>query len=268
MTRHDFERDQTQLSYYDLGGSGPPILLLHGLAGHAGEWEQSARLLRPNYHVFALDQRGHGKSTRQPRELSRDAFVEDCAATIRHIELGPVALVGQSMGANTAILTAAAHPDLIRSLTIIEGSPEGPDTTDPNPKSAHELRESLATWPIPFADEATAQSFFKSKALDPDAWTASLDARADGLWPRWHIDTLVACIADLHSRNYWAQWRAIQCPTLVVLGEHGMFPHDHGNHIVQQSQVATLVTIPDAGHNVHLDAPHAWVTALRRSRAR
>jgi pimeloyl-ACP methyl ester carboxylesterase len=78
MNRQDFERDRTQLSYCDFGGSGPPMLLLHGLAGYAGEWDQSARQLRIHYRVFALDQRGHGDSTRRPLDLSRNAFVEDC----------------------------------------------------------------------------------------------------------------------------------------------------------------------------------------------
>ncbi len=172
------------------------------------------------------------------------------------------------MGANTAMLTAAAHPDLVRSLVIIEGSPDGPDCPDPDPKSAHEVRASLAAWPVPFPDKATAQSFFKSKEFDPVAWTAGLDLRADGLWPRWDIDVLAACIAELQSRNYWPQWRTIQCPTLVVLGENGMFPQGHGDDLVQQLPGASLVTIPDAGHDVHLHAPQAWVTALQRSPAR
>jgi pimeloyl-ACP methyl ester carboxylesterase len=217
------------------------MLLLHGLAGYAGEWDPSARVLRSHYRVFALDQRGHGESTRRPQDLMRSAFVEDCAAAIRLIGLGPVTLVGQSMGANTAMLTAAARPDLVRSLVMIEGSPDGPDSPDHDPEGAHEVRDSLAAWPVPFADGATAQSFFKSKGFDPVAWTAGLDARVDGLWPRWDIDALVACNNDLQSRSYWPQWRTIRCPTLLVLGENGMFPQGHGDDIIQQLPGASLV---------------------------
>jgi pimeloyl-ACP methyl ester carboxylesterase len=243
------------------------MLLLHGLAGYAGEWARSARLLRAEYRVFALDQRGHGDSARQPKNLSREAFVEDCAAAIRHIGLGPVTLVGQSMGASTAMLTAAAHPDLVRSLVIIEGSPDGPDTLDPDPDGARQIGESLKAWPVPFPDPAAARSFFESKGFDPTAWTGGLESRTDGLWPRWDADALIACMADLQSRNYWPQWRSIQAPTLVVFGEQGIFPSRHGEDIVQQLTGATFVTIPDAGHDVHLDAPSAWVEALQRSAA-
>jgi pimeloyl-ACP methyl ester carboxylesterase len=268
MSPKQFEREGTRLSYCEFGGSGPPMLLLHGLAGYAGEWDRSARLLRAEYTVFALDQRGHGNSTRQPRNLSREAFVEDCAAAIRHIGLGPVTLVGQSMGASTAMLTAAAHPDLARSLVIIEGSPDGPDTLDPDPDGARQIGESLKAWPVPFPDPAAARSFFESRGFDPAAWIAGLESRTDGLWPRWNADALVACMADLQSRNYWTQWRSIQAPTLVIFGEHGIFPSGHGEDIVQELPGATLVTVPDAGHDVHLDAPAAWVEALQRSAAR
>ena len=119
--------------------------------------------------MFALDQRGHGNSTRQPKNMSRDAFVEDCAAAVRHIGLGAITLVGQSMGANTAMLTAAAHRDLVRSLVIIEGSPDGPSSFDPDPDGARQIGESLKAWPVPFPDHAAAHSFFESKGFDAAA---------------------------------------------------------------------------------------------------
>jgi pimeloyl-ACP methyl ester carboxylesterase len=268
MNQYELKRDGVQLAYWGLGGSGPPILLLHGLAGYAGEWVASAQRLSGQYRVFALDQRGHGASERRPSDLSRAVFVEDCAATIRHLELGPVTLVGQSMGASTAMLTAAAHPDLVRSLVIIEGSPDGPDSPDPDPDSAREIRALLAAWPVPFPDQAAAHRFFHSKGFNPGVWTAGLELRDDGLWPRWEVDVLVDCITDLGSRNYWPQWRAIQCPTLVVLGGHGMFPPGHGEDIVKQLPGASVITIPDAGHDVHLDAPQAWTEALQRTSTR
>jgi pimeloyl-ACP methyl ester carboxylesterase len=263
----EFDRGGTRLSYRDYGGSGPPILLLHGLAGYAGEWEPSARLLIHDYRVFALNQRGHGESERHPNDVSRDAFLRDSAEAIRQIGLGPVTLVGQSMGANTAMLTAAAHPDLVGSLVIIEGSPDGPQDLDPDPEIATQIRESLSAWPTPFANRETAASFFRSRGFDPVAWTAGLEVRADGLWPKFEVDTLVACMADLGSRNYWPQWRRIHCPTLLILGEHGAFPPGHGEEIIAQRPGASLVVIPQVGHDVHLDAPQAWVQALADSPA-
>jgi pimeloyl-ACP methyl ester carboxylesterase len=160
-----FERDGTRLSYQDFGGSGPPMLLLHGLAGYAGEWGRSAELLAVDYRVLALDQRGHGDSERRPSDVSRHAYVEDCAETIRQLGLGRVTLVGQSMGANTAMLTAAGHRDLVRTLVIIEGSPDGPDPPEVKPAIADEIRVSLSRWPVPFADDRAAHRFLLQQRL-------------------------------------------------------------------------------------------------------
>ena len=70
--------------------------------------------LASDLRILALDLRGHGASTRRPEDLSRAAFVEDVAAVIRNASPdGPVTLVGQSMGGHTAILAAAALPELV-----------------------------------------------------------------------------------------------------------------------------------------------------------
>ena len=263
-----FVRGGTRLALHDLGGVGPPMLHLHGLAGHAGEWDRSAELLAAHYRVFALDQRGHGESERHPADLTRAAFVADCAEAIRQLGLGPVVLVGQSMGASTALLTAAAHPELVRSLVVIEGSPDGPAVPDPTPAIADAIRAALSAWPAPFADAQAARSFFRSKGFDEQAWTAGLERRPDGLWPRWDLEAMVACMADLGSRGYWSQWRAIRCPTLVLVGEHGIFPAGHGDELAAELPAGSAATIPGAGHDLHLDAPAAWVAALRASPAR
>ncbi|MEV5149699.1 alpha/beta fold hydrolase, partial [Streptomyces sp. NPDC052727] len=70
-------RDGVRLACRDWGGSGSPIVLLHGLAGHAGEWDVLAQRLSSRYRVVAVDQRGHGASERHPRDVSRAAYVAD-----------------------------------------------------------------------------------------------------------------------------------------------------------------------------------------------
>jgi pimeloyl-ACP methyl ester carboxylesterase len=260
----EFVRAGTRLMVHDFGGNGPAMLLVHGLAGYAGEWRRSAELLGADHHVFALDQRGHGDSEPDPADVSRAAFAADCAAAIRRISTGQVMVVGQSMGAITAMLTAAKHPELVNSLIMIEGAPTGPEVFDPDPEAAHAIRESLASWPVPFADERAAGEFFASKGLDPDAWTAGLHRRKDGLWPRWKLDPLVASMADLAARNYWTDWESLQCPVLIVMGQNGIFPHSVGDEMVARLPSASLVRITGAGHDVHLDAPAQWVASAAR----
>ena len=81
----------------DLGGDGPVVMLLHGLAGSSRELLPTAYALR-GYRVLLVDQRGHGASTRLPDDLSRGAFVGDVVTAIEELVPGRRAtLVGQSM---------------------------------------------------------------------------------------------------------------------------------------------------------------------------
>ncbi|MCT9084789.1 alpha/beta hydrolase, partial [Streptomyces fulvoviolaceus] len=82
--------------------SKPPVLLLHGLAGHLGEWDDLAdRLLSAGRRVVAYDARGHGASTRRPPTVTRAAHVEDAVSLVDELGLAPVTVVGQSLGGHT-----------------------------------------------------------------------------------------------------------------------------------------------------------------------
>lgn len=106
-------------------------MLLHGLAGHAGEWEATARPLGRRHRVVAVDQRGHGRSERYPGDVSRAAYVADVVAVIERLGMGAVALIGQSLGGHTAMLTAAACPELVDALILVEAGADGPNPSVP-----------------------------------------------------------------------------------------------------------------------------------------
>ena len=119
-------RDGVRLHVLDTGvpaGAGPVpcLLLLHGLGGCADEWRGIAAQLAGRARVVAFDARGHGVSTRRPQDLSGAAHVADAFAVVEEMGLGRVVLVGQSCGAHTALMTAAAHPEAVACLVLIEG---------------------------------------------------------------------------------------------------------------------------------------------------
>lgn len=234
------------------------------MTGHSGEWEHTADALLPSHRVLALDQRGHGHSERRPLDVSRGASVADVASVIHQMGVGPVALVGQSMGANTALLVAAEHPELVTALVLAEGSPDVPARGEPSPDTASRIQRWLATWPVSFPTTDAARAFFASQDLEPEAWTAGLEQAPDGLRPGFERAVMVDCIADLASRNYWQQWRSIRCPTLIVLGQRGHFSDEHGARLVREALDAELVTIPDVGRDLHLEALERWTEVLRR----
>src|SRR5947208_14539443 len=82
-------RDGVRLACRDHGGDGPAVVLAHGLAGHAGEWDGTAAWLGRTHRVVAPDARGHGRSERRPADVSRTACVDDLAHWIELLGAPP-----------------------------------------------------------------------------------------------------------------------------------------------------------------------------------
>ena len=258
LTWREESRPDAVIHYLDSSGAGRPVLLLHGLAGHAGEWLTTMRHLSPRCRTVALDQRGHGRSTRIPDDLSRDAFVDDVAAVIDAAALEhPVVLIGQSMGAHTAFLTAARYPHLVSHLVMIEGDVGGGDD-----EQVPALRKALASWPVPFPSYERAMQFFGGDNARGRAWADGFEQRADGLWPRWSIDVMVRTMAPVFAREYWPEWKSLPHPTLLVLGQTGSIDPGLIDRMLAVRPATRRVTIAGAGHDVHLDQLQAWLQAL------
>jgi pimeloyl-ACP methyl ester carboxylesterase len=102
------------------GGSGEPVVLLHGLGGNKDAWDGFARIITPSNRVFALDLPGFGDSARSDgADYGYAAQVERIEALLATLHLPKVHLVGHSMGGAIAALFAAAHPTAVMSLTLI-----------------------------------------------------------------------------------------------------------------------------------------------------
>ena len=247
----------------DFGGHGPGALLLHGLAGTASEWSDTASWLTESHRVLALDQRGHGRSERRPTDVSRCAYVGDAAALIEQLGLAPVDLIGQSLGGHTAFLLAAKRPDLVRALVVAEATP-----TREGPEVAEAIGDYFASWPLTFPSHEAAVAFFGGESLRARAWAGNLVASPDGLRPAFDADVLVSAIAEALGRDCWDEWRAVVAPTLLIRGEQGELSGEEAAAMLAALPSAELVSIPGAGHDVHLDNPTAWRAAVEGFLAR
>jgi pimeloyl-ACP methyl ester carboxylesterase len=236
-------------------GSGPPLVLLHGLAGSAAEM---MAVSLPGRRLIAPDQRGHGHSVRRPDDLSREAYVEDVARVITALaDGGPVALAGQSMGAHTAMLTAARHPDLVDRLVMLEGGVGG--SVDDYPAR---LGQWFASWPVPFPTREAAVDFLGPGSL-ATAWAAELEEHPDGFRPRFDADIMEAAIRPVAETARWTEWQQVQAPTLIVRAAESRNPDEEIARMAELRPGTRVVTIPDSGHDAHLDQPEAWAKLLR-----
>ena len=247
-----------RIAVTDLGSDGPVVVLLHGLAGSARELLPTAHALK-EHRVFLVDQRGHGASTRLPDDLSRDAFVDDVVAVMEELVPGQRAtLVGQSMGAHTAFLAAAARPDLVAGLVMLEGHVSGNDDSH----EAAGLGRYFASWPVPFEDEAAARGFLGDDAI-VDAWVADLEQTDDGFVPRFDAEVMQRTIEAVHEQR-WDEWEALQVPTLAVFAKHGMFSDADKDELIRRRPETNRVDLDSGSHDAHLDAFDEWIHVLRR----
>jgi len=103
-------------------GDGPPFVLVHGLASNARMWDGVARVLVAAGHpVFALDLRGHGRSSKPDGPYDVPTVAGDVAALIERLALDRPVVAGQSWGGNVALELAARRPELVRGIVGVDG---------------------------------------------------------------------------------------------------------------------------------------------------
>ena len=125
-------REGTTLSG-EAAGAGPPVLLLHGLTATRRYVVHGSRVLeRAGRRVTAYDARGHGESDPAPApgDYGYDALAADALAVLEASGGGPAALVGQSMGAATAVAVALAHAERVSALVLVTPAHLGRPSAD------------------------------------------------------------------------------------------------------------------------------------------
>jgi pimeloyl-ACP methyl ester carboxylesterase len=105
--------------------SAPPVVMLHGVTGHARTWDDEGAALASRYRVIALDQRGHGDSDPPPdADYTIATLAGDLAAFADALSLQRFAIVGLSLGGRVAIQYAGPHPDRVTRLVVVDIGPD------------------------------------------------------------------------------------------------------------------------------------------------
>ena len=258
-----------RLRYLDWGTRGlPPMVCLHGHTGQARIWDEFAEVMRDSYHVYAVDQRGHGESAHALDGYARDRFVEDLAAFVDALELERFTLSGLSMGGWHSMLYTAEHPDRVERIVMVDIGPE----------PSEEAVAASGSRPLtPMAFDTIEEAFAWMRSGNPWASDARLlkDAQHkmkqtdDGLWT-WKADHDLFNVPlpdmsdpDLIGR-YWSALDTIPCPILEVRGSESPLVSDA---VLDRMKAAandlTSVDVADAGHVVTVDKPREFIAATR-----
>ncbi|TDC75725.1 alpha/beta fold hydrolase [Streptomyces hainanensis] len=134
---------------------GPPLLLVHGWGGDAGDWAPLLPLLGPYHRVWAPDLPGHGRTPARTGRHAPRAVAADLAGWLRASGTGPVVAVGHSMGGQVVTALAVEHPELVRSVVPVAAA-YGADEDEIRrlPAEQAALRREGADWAVGFVRRA------------------------------------------------------------------------------------------------------------------
>ncbi|NYH45179.1 pimeloyl-ACP methyl ester carboxylesterase [Micromonospora jinlongensis] len=242
-----FEVEGRRLSYLDFGGSGAPLLALHGHYNEASAFAPLAEALAPRWRVIALDQRGHGESDRA-ESYGRDDYVADLAAFHRHLGIGPVPVLGHSLGGVNAYQYAGWQPDRVTALVVEDiGAVVDCDWSFTTSLPRHAPNRDALASALGAAAPYLECSFRQSK----DGWGFSFD-----------IDDTVASQKALNG-DHWKDWVSVTCPTLLIRGTRSdELTAAHAREMTtRRAGRARLAELP-AGHVVHHDAQAQFAVAV------
>jgi pimeloyl-ACP methyl ester carboxylesterase len=255
--------------YVEWGAAAaPPVVVLHGITGHARTWDDEAALLAETRRVLVLDQRGHGDSDPAPDgDYADDALLGDLVAFADGLGLRHFSLLALSLGGRVAINFAGRHADRVERLVVVDIGPEI--------APAGRARVSALMAGAPERFETVDDVVAHLRANNPRYTDAMLRHRArhavrllpDGGYA-WKYDrALRDGIRQGRMRvpaDLWPQWRAITSPTLLVRGaESDVLSEETAKRMVDVLPVARLVEVVGAGHTVPGDQPAAFQSLLR-----
>jgi pimeloyl-ACP methyl ester carboxylesterase len=259
----------------DWGGGGPPLVMLHGLSGHARTWDHTAAALSERYRVLALDQRGHGDSDWAP-QYGLAPMAQDVLGFLDALELAEVTLMGLSMGGLVSFVFAAAHPDRVTRMVIMDIGPEIA------PVGARNVASSMAANDV---FESEDEAFARARAANPRPTDATLRHRVshnlrplpDGTLTFKYDKALRSpgALFDHTQDELWAAWRAVSCPVLLVRGDDSdVLATETAQRMLAENPRASFASIPDCGHSITLDSPQGllevvspWLAAAGAGRA-
>src|SRR5688572_700763 len=109
--------------YYEVHGSGRPIVLLHGSYMNIPlNWSQIIPLLAKDRKVIVAEMQGHGRTKDISRELSYEGMADDVSGLLKHLKVDSADVLGYSMGGGVAFQFAVRHPEQLRRLVILSGT--------------------------------------------------------------------------------------------------------------------------------------------------
>lgn len=242
--------------YYEVNGDGQSLLFIHGLGSSTRDWELQVQEFSKTFQVITWDLRGHGQSDKPAGPYSLPMFAADAAGLLQSLNIKSAHVVGLSLGGGVAFQLAIDHPELVRTMVIVNSAPELVVRT---------LQDRIAIW----------QRFAIVRLLGMRKMGQVLSRR---LFPKEEQmslrTTFVERWAENDPRAYQEAMRAmvgwsvtdklgsIKCPTLVISADQDYTPVAVKERYTKLMPNAELVIISDAHHATPVEQPEKFNAVL------
>jgi pimeloyl-ACP methyl ester carboxylesterase len=257
---------------YRVAGSGPPVVLVHGMLNSSSHWHAVARSLASDYTVIAPDLIGHGDSAAPRGDYSLGAHAASIRDLLAAIGVDRATIVGHSLGGGVAMQFFYQFPQRVERLVLISSGGLG-----------REVGPLLRTAALP--GTSALLSLTISRRLLGALWTAGSLLRGRGVSLGVYLQAIARALRPLETAEARAAFlhtlRSVidvkgqrvsatdrlylleQMPTMIMWGERDRtIPIEHGQHAHAAIPGSSFATVPDAAHFPHIENPEAVAELL------
>ncbi len=245
--------------HYLEAGSGPVVILLHGLGGDATNWAPTIGPLAQKYRVIVPDQIGFGKSDKPLINYRVGTLVDFLAGLYKELKIERASLVGNSLGGWTVTAFALAHPEKVDRLVLVDAAGFAL-TGDLDPKVLNGLNPSTRA----AVKEMMPLVFYNAQMFTSDAAVDTFFARKMTAGDGYTIQRFIDSIG--HGQDVLdKKLGALKHPTLIIWGrEDGLTPLAMGERFKKEINGSQLFIIEKCGHVPQLEKPAEFNTALMK----
>jgi 3-oxoadipate enol-lactonase len=240
-------------------GAGPNVFCLHGIGSSSAAFGPQMASLASEMRVLAWDAPGYAASADPELDLDLSGFADAAAATIRaHVD-GPVHLLGVSWGGVIALRLAVRHPELVRSLIIVDSSRGSGRTPEQAAAMRDRVEELEAIGSTQFADRRAP------RLLSGAASAGLVETVRSTMASAVRLPGYALAAASMATTDLSPELPSILAPTLVLCGaEDTVTGHAESQAIAGAIPHAVYVQLQGAGHLANQEAPdafNAWVAS-------
>jgi pimeloyl-ACP methyl ester carboxylesterase len=254
--------------FYDRG-TGPPLLLVHGMFGDHLDWETVIEPLARQHRVIVPDLPGFGDSEKPPREYTGEFFVAALDELLCAAGVEQATVVGNSFGGILSVLYALAHPEKVERLVLVSSGGLRPIGGKEKQLAVERLSEANLLALTPAGHRQLFPRIFGKSGEAQERYYAKQDAklaRAD--YPAY-VRALLSSIQLVLSVYLLERLREVRCPTLLLWGDRDVvFPVELARQALDRLPQGKLKILPGGGHMLQADCPEEFVAALEEFLAR